>query len=177
MVRPTTKVDLNLASEMEYQKLIKLLDSLSIEQITTPFHFDLDKEKGAHWARDKNIHDVLVHLTEWHKLLLDWVRENQRGNKQPFLKEGYNWKTYGTMNEEFTRQNQESTYEDALTEFITTHQQVMELLETCSNEDLFRKDVFDWVGGSTLGSYFVSVTASHYAWATKKIRKFKKMLT
>jgi hypothetical protein len=32
------------------------------------------------------------------------------------------------------------------------------------------------VGGSTLGSYFVSATASHYEWAMKKIRKFKKSL-
>lgn len=31
-----------------------------------------------------------------------------------------------------------------------------------------------WVGGSTLGSYFVSVTASHYDWAMKKQKAHRK---
>lgn len=85
MARPTTKTDLIKASELDYQKLMTLLDSFSTEQLNLPFEFDLEKEKGAHWARDKNIHDVLFHLTEWHKLLLDWILANQNGSKQSFF--------------------------------------------------------------------------------------------
>ncbi|MEI2764316.1 MAG: ClbS/DfsB family four-helix bundle protein [Dermatophilaceae bacterium] len=32
------------------------------------------------------------------------------------------------------------------------------------------KGQFPWTGASTLGSYFVSVTSSHYAWAITKLR-------
>jgi hypothetical protein len=39
---------------------------------------------------------------------------------------------------------------------------------------LFSRSVYPWVGGSTLGSYFVSVTASHYDWAMKKLKAHKK---
>lgn len=49
-----------------------------------------------------------------------------------------------------------------------------ELAETFSNEELFSKGVYKWVGGSTLGSYFVSVTASHYDWAMKKLKAHRK---
>ena len=37
-------------------------------------------------------------------------------------------------------------------------------------------DILDdeWVGGSTLGSYFVSTTSSHYDWAMKKLKAHKK---
>lgn len=35
-------------------------------------------------------------------------------------------------------------------------------------KNYFQKKVYKWVGGSTLGSYFVSATSSHYDWAIKK---------
>ena len=38
------------------------------------------------------------------------------------------------------------------------------------NEELFSKGTYKWVGGSTLGSYFVSTTSSHYDWAIKKLK-------
>lgn len=43
-----------------------------------------------------------------------------------------------------------------------------------SNEELFSKGTYQWVGGSPLGSYFVSATASHYDWAIKKLKAHKK---
>lgn len=176
MVRPTSKNDLIESSEEQYNKLISLLNSLSDEELNLPFSFDLDKEKGAHWKRDKNIHDVLIHLHEWHKLLLNWVASNQNGNEEQFLKKGYNWRTYGEMNEEFTKENKDSTYEKAFAEFKGSHKKIMELLDNFSDKELFTKNEIPWSGGSTLGSYFISVTSSHYEWASKKIRKFKKFL-
>ena len=44
------------------------------------------------------------------------------------------------------------------------------------NNYRFQKNVYDWVGGSTIGSYFVSVTSSHYEWAMKKLKAHRKML-
>jgi len=39
------------------------------------------------------------------------------------------------------------------------------------DDELFQKKHFSWTGTSTLGSYCVSVTASHYDWAMKKIKQ------
>lgn len=55
-----------------------------------------------------------------------------------------------------------------------SHKEVLNLAEKFSNEELFSKGVFKWVGGSTLGSYFVSITSSHYNWAIKKLKAHKK---
>ena len=55
-----------------------------------------------------------------------------------------------------------------------THKKVLDLADTFTNEELFSKDVYKWVGGSTLGSYFVSATASHYDWAMKKLKAHQK---
>ncbi|BDR54659.1 hypothetical protein KIMH_07700 [Bombiscardovia apis] len=175
MARPTTKTDLIAAADETYHKLMKLLDSLSQEERTGNFSFDLVKEKGAHWGRDKNIRDVLVHLYEWHQLLLHWVEANRQGKQQNFLLEGYNWRNYGDMNIELRDKHQQTSYETALALFSESHEQVMALAGSFSNEELFSKGAFPWTGGSTLGSYFVSSTSSHYEWALKKIRKYKKM--
>ena len=52
--------------------------------------------------------------------------------------------------------------------FIEVDINIPEMAERYSNEELFTKGVYKWVGGSTLGSYFVSTTSSHYDWAMKK---------
>lgn len=176
MARPTNKEELLQAAEQSYDKMVALLKTLPESALTQTFTFDVEKEKQAHWQRDKNLRDVLIHLYEWHKLLLTWVETNQKGEAKPFLKAGYNWRNYGGMNLEFWQKHQSTTYEKAFELVQTTHQKVMDLAEQFSNDELFEKGVFPWVGGTTLGSYFVSATASHYEWALKKIRKFKKSL-
>lgn len=45
------------------------------------------------------------------------------------------------------------------------------LIGEMSDEELFAKGVFDWTGTTTLGSYCVSATSSHYNWAFKDIKK------
>ena len=40
-------------------------------------------------------------------------------------------------------------------------------------EQLFTKGTYPWIGGSLLGSYFVSCLSSHYDWAMKKLKAHK----
>lgn len=78
------------------------------------------------------------------------------------------------MNVEFWKKHQSTSLEDAKNMFQKSHNEVIKLAEIVSNEELFSKGVYKWVGGSTLGSYFVSVTASHYDWAMKKLKAHRK---
>ena len=177
MPRPQTKSDLLEAAELNYNKLLELIDSMTETELGTEFDFSSDsKKKEAHWSRDKNLRDVLIHLHEWHNLMIEWVANNRTGSRKPFLMEGYNWKTYGQMNLVFWQRNQSVSPEEALEQFKESHRKVIELIESMSNEELFQKNAFDWVGGSTIGSYFVSVTASHYDWAMKKFKAHRKMV-
>jgi len=50
----------------------------------------------------------------------------------------------------------------------------MEALDTFSQEELFTRTYYPWVGGSCIGNYFISNTSSHYDWAMKKIKAHKK---
>lgn len=172
MGRPVTKAELLNASAENYEKMKEWIASMTERELATPFDFPDKKER--HWRRDRNLRDVLVHLYEWHMLLLEWVRANQKGEHRPFLPEPYNWKTYGDMNVVFQEKHQETTLEQAKEMLAKSHREVMELAETFTDEQLFTKGAFDWVGGSALGSYFVSNTSSHYDWALKKLKAHRK---
>ena len=65
MGRPKTKAELLSAAGENYGKLNELIASLSEKELSTPFDFSGDPKKTeAHWKRDKNLRDLLVHLYE-----------------------------------------------------------------------------------------------------------------
>ncbi len=173
MGRPTTKADLIEAAKTQYDKLWNLIDAMPEDKQAAAFNFGDFQGKEAHWARDKNLRDVLVHLYEWHQLLLNWVDINQKGQEKPFLPAPYNWKTYGEMNVAFWQKHQGTSLEAAKAMLKTSHAAVMTLIDGFSSDTLFQKGAFEWTGGSTLGSYCVSATSSHYGWAIKKLKKFR----
>ena len=175
MPRPRTKEELMLVSKENYEKLNHFISKLSEEELQTPFDFSKDqKKKEAHWKRDKNLRDVLIHLYEWHQLLLTWVHSNQKGLERPFLPEPYNWKTYGEMNVAIWKKHQKTSLEEATRLLEQSHKEVLELMEGFSNDQLFTKGIYKWTGGTSLGSYFVSATSSHYDWAIKKLKAHQK---
>jgi len=175
MPRPTTKTALIEAANEQFEKMWKWIDAMTSAEQNMTFNFGDDFNKTeAHWERDKNLRDVLIHLYEWHQLLQNWVTENQNGGAKPFLPEPYNWKTYGMMNMEFWNKHQSTSYEDAKNLLNESHKKVIALIEPFSDDELFVKKHFAWTGTTNLGSYCVSATASHYDWAIKKIKLHSK---
>ena len=74
MPRPRNKEDLLIAAEENYEKLNEMIDSLTEVEMNTPFDFSADEKKTeAHWKRDKNVRDVLIHLYEWHQLMIRFL--------------------------------------------------------------------------------------------------------
>jgi hypothetical protein len=165
MSRPTTKADLLTAIDGQFCKLWKLIDSMTEQEQIDTFKFD---------DRDRNIRDVLIHLYEWHQLLLNWANANREGVQKPFLPEPYNWRTYPAMNIEFLKKHQQTAYGDSKKMLKDSHCEVMTLIETFSDRELFTKKYFAWTGTSSLGAYCVSATSSHYEWAIKKIKRHVK---
>lgn len=175
MSRPVTKSELLNMAAKNYEEMNKLISSLSEEELETPFNFTkMKSRKEAHWERDKNLRDILIHLYEWHQLLLNWVTANEKGEERPFIPAPYNWRTYGDMNVAFWKKHQNTSLEEAKQMLEESHGEVMALAERLSNEELFTKGVYKWTGGNMLGSYFVSATSSHYEWAMKKLKAHRK---
>lgn len=169
MSRPTIKADLLAASTTSYEQMMDLCHQLTHPE--SPFSFVItDKMTEVHWQRDKTVKDILIHLYEWHQLVLNWVRANQAGQVQPFFPAPYNWRTYGKLNQTFIAHHQTTTLATAEELLAHSHQEMMALAASLSNEALFTKQYFTWTGTTSLGSYFVSSLSSHYDWAIKKIK-------
>lgn len=175
MPRPTTKIALITEANTNFAKMWQLIDSMPPVVQSAEFNFGSEvKQKEPHWARDKNLRDVLVHLYEWHNLLLNWASKNQGGESTPFIPLPYNWKTYSEMNVAFREKHQNTPYADAIDMLKSNHEKVLELIESFTDEQLFTPQYFSWTGTSTLGSYCISATSSHYNWAIKKIKAHQK---
>ena len=111
MPRPTNKSELIEQATVQFDKLQNLIEGMSKEQQEIPFCFAVtEKDKEAHWTRDKDLRDVLIHLYEWHRLLINFVKNNQSSDTAiPFLPQPYTWKSYGSMNVEFLEKHQTTT--------------------------------------------------------------------
>lgn len=177
MARPKSKKELIDLSYVKYEELWNLINSMTEIELNTEFDFSKDiKKKETHWKRDKNLRDILIHLYEWHQLLINWIRQNKDGNKSHFLPKPYNWQTYGEMNVELWKKHQTTELKESKEMFVKSHKSVINIIETFSDKELFTKKLFDWTGSTSLGSYCISSTSSHYDWAIKKIRTHIKML-
>ena len=179
MPRPSTKEDLLKAAAENYNTLMDFIDSMTEKELTTPFDFSgQPSKKEAHWSRDKNVRDVLIHLYEWHKLMMQFPKNNEKVTDSKsaisILPPDYSWKTYGAMNIMFWKNHQETSLESAKALFKKSHADVMKLIQSYTNEELFKAKYFCWTGTAPLGSYFVSNTSSHYAWALKKLKAHRK---
>ncbi|MCL1977579.1 MAG: ClbS/DfsB family four-helix bundle protein [Candidatus Bathyarchaeota archaeon] len=175
MPRATTKVDLIKTANERFDKMWELVDSMTQQQQVATFNFDGEPlGKEAHWTRDKNIRDVLVHLYEWQQLLLYWTASNTKGEERPFLPAPYNWKTYGAMNIGFWEKHQNTPYNKSKEMIKYSHNKVISLIEKFTDTELFEKKHYKWTGTSSLGQYCISTTTSHYDWAINKIKKHTK---
>ena len=168
MARAKDKIELINSANEKYLSLIKLLD-IEDAILLSDFNFTITGSE-AHWKRDKNIRDVLFHLYRWHQLLLDWLIANINGEEKSFLPSGYNWKNYSKMNEEFFAQGQEFNFDEVNAMLAESHNDVINVICRFSDNELFNKNVFSFTGTTTLGSYCISATSSHYDWAMKKIK-------
>lgn len=169
MSRPRTKLQLQQASQVKFEKLFALIDCIPSQVQTEPFVYN---------DRDDSLKDVLIHLYEWQILLLTFIDNNINKTKDfvQFLPQPYNFRTYPKMNEAFKEKHQNTKLECAKSMLQKSHTESMCKIATLPEETLFIKKYYKWCGNTSLGSYCVSSTSSHYDWAIKCIKKRLKNL-
>ena len=177
MSRPKNKIELLDEAEKKFKALFDFIGTMSEVELNTEFDFSHDKsKKETHWLRDKNLRDVLIHLYEWQRLLIEFIDSNMKGIDKSFLPDGYNWKTYPEMNVEIWKKHQETSYDEAKDFLNKSHNAVLKLAQSLSDDELFEKKYYKWTGTTNLGAYFISTLSSHYDWAIKKLKEHRKNL-
>ena len=152
-------------SQKNLDKLFEFIDGLEISQQNSEF---------PQGTMNRNIRDVLAHLHHWHLLMLDWYRTGMAGDKPDMPAKGYTWKTTPELNKWIWEKYQSTRLDEARDYLKNSFRQIREIMETHSDEELFEKKRYQWTGTTSLGSYLVSATSSHYEWALKLIKKARR---
>lgn len=164
----TNKKDLIDKANFQFDRLMKLIQSLPIEVINHNMEFE---DLTGHWQRDKNIRDVITHLYEWNSLLLNWITSNKKGERRTYLPSEYSWSDYSGLNDEFWQKHQLTTLTLGLKLLRRSHKEAIELISSLSEKELFDSNCYEWTDGAELAEYIDETTGNHYLWAIDKIEK------
>jgi len=165
MPRPKSKDELLELSQSNFKKLNDYVDNFSKDEQQTEF---------PPGTMNRNIRDVLAHLHHWHLMMLDWYKVGMKGEKPDMPAKGYTWKTTPALNRWIWEKYSDTNLKDTRKMLNDSYEQLQAVIQAHNNDELFEKKRYKWTGTTSLGSYLVSATSSHYDWAYKLIRKAKK---
>ena len=160
MPRPTSKTELLQLSQENFKNLI---DFVSAQE-------NPNKEFNRN-TMNRNIRDVLGHLHHWHEMFLNWYKTGMQGEKPAIPKEGYTFADTPKLNREIWESCQNISLDEVLILFQKSFEKVFSIIEKHTDEELFTKKKYKWTGSTSLGSYLISTTSSHYDWALKLLKK------
>jgi hypothetical protein len=163
MGRPTNKHELLAAAAGEFGWLWDAVALVGIEERERP---------GA--CEAWSVKDLLAHLDGWHEMVLAWEAVGSAGGTPEMPAPGLTWAETPALNQQLFERSEHDRWDEVVERVRASHEKVMAVIESYSDEDLFTKKRFPWTGSTSVGSYLVSASASHYAWASKLIRKWAK---
>ena len=169
MPRPTTKKDLLEQSELNFNNLLEFIDGLPEAVKNGTYKNDELND------RDKTIADVICHLHEWHLMMGNWYKVGMSGKKPAIPAEGYTFQTLPKLNRKIWEKYEGTELKKSITMFKKSYKDIMALIEKHNDDDLFTKKKYEWTGTTSLGSYFISATSSHYDWGLKTIKPLRKL--
>ncbi len=161
--RPTSKRDLLAAIELERGKLDAVLESEAPERMSEP-------GVVGEWS----VKDVLAHLVEWEQMALGWYWTGLRGETPEVPAPGYKWNQTPQLNRAIFEKHRDRPLEDVVAAFRASREEILGVIESLSDEDLFTSGRFAWTRKNSLGAYFVSATSSHYLWARTRIARWRR---
>lgn len=163
MARPTNKVELLAAARQEFDRLWSAVALIPPEAREQP---------GA--CESWSVKDLLAHLDAWHRMTLEWESAGSSGATPEVPGHGYSWAQTPALNQMLFERAANDSWRSVEQRLRHSHADLLTAIEAYSDDDLFTKKRYPWTGSTSVGAYFVSASSSHYAWATKLIRKWAK---
>ncbi|MCQ2350230.1 MAG: ClbS/DfsB family four-helix bundle protein [Paludibacteraceae bacterium] len=169
MAQPQDKEQLIAMAQENYDALMKTLEKAEHDILESNFLPRETKTRCTTFEQGDNMRDVLMHIVEWQRLQIIFVDNIRKGTPQDFIPEPYR-KDYKAMDEANRQLHQMMSYDLALDMLKASHQSMMMLMNTFSNEELFNHNVYKVTYTTTMGAYFASVAVTPYAQALKRLR-------
>lgn len=160
MSRFSTKEELLADATNAFTKLEALLDTIP------------DADKLDPIVDGLSVKDFITHRTEWTRMVIRWYHEAAAGRTPAVPAEGYSWAQLNELNAEIHRRFAETPLNEAEVEFSRTNAEVFELIDSCTEAELFEKRYYSFTGSTDLAAYFTSATGGNYRSAYKHINRW-----
>lgn len=160
MPRPKSKEQLIHKMQHDHDALLRYLETLTEEQMTQ-----------GNIIGEWSVKDVLCHLSAWEQMFLSWYQLGKVGDVTHTPAEGYTWRQIPELNQCIYEQFRHQGLALTLEKFHSSYEEILAAISHMSQKELFTPHYYQWTKSTTLGSYAVSATCSHYAWALKEIRR------
>ena len=174
MANPKNKEELLATMADGYAKLCDQIAKMSDEEKLASFDFTADPKKcGVRWQYDRCLRDLFIHLHEWQVLMREFVHNIREGHPRDYLPDEYR-RNYHEMDKMLVEKHQETSLEDAKRLLNLTQEEMLELADSFTDEELFSKGYYKNTYTTTMAAYFVSVTTSPYGQAAKLLKTHQK---
>jgi len=151
------------AAERERGKLDAVLASVTPERMVEP-------GVVGEWS----VKDVLAHLHEWERMALGWYRTGLTGAAPDVPAPDYTWNQTPQLNRTIFEKHRDRPLDEVFKAFRVSRQELLEVIESLSDDELFTSGRFSWTRKNALGAYFASATNSHDLWARTRIARWWK---
>src|SRR5512133_35097 len=142
MPKPTTKADLLKEVYSEREKLETLL-------ATIPTDVFANKKVQGEWTAK----DVVSHLIAWEQMVILWVKSGYEGKAIPVPAEGFKWSDLPALSDRIFNEHKDEPAADVLKKFVESYQQILDLLNSISEQDLFTPGLHKWQNKNMLAAY------------------------
>ena len=132
-----------------YDEFERVLAPLNESQMTTTGVMD-------GWS----IKDILAHITSWQKRTVERLSAAKR-NGRPAHQPVSNEEEMDRVNAQFYQANKDRPLAEVLSDYRTTHAQLLETVQGTSEDDLFNAQKFAWTEGSPLWQNVAGNTYEH----------------
>lgn len=163
MSRPTTRAELLERSRAEFDELMEAVEGIEPERRLSAS----DYPRGS-------VKDMLAHLDAWHRMFLEWELVGRSGEVAAMPAPGHTWKTTPELNMEIDARRKDDPWDAVVASLRDSHTQVVDVIGSYGDDELFEKKRYRWTGSTSVGSYAVSATTSHYDWAMKHFKRSRK---
>lgn len=160
MPRPTTRTALLKEIYDERKKLEDLL-------ATIPQEVFVSQKVMCEWTTK----DIICHLIAWEQMVILWVKSGYQGKTIAVPAEGFKWNELPALNDKIYKDHKDDPFDFVMKKFNESYHEILDLLNSISEEDLFTPGLQKWQNKNMLAAYFKSSTSSHYLWARKEITK------
>ena len=141
-----------------------LLDNMSaghemLEKVLSPLNEAQMTATGVNG--DWSIKDVLVHLTAWQQRLLADMQAATRGEEAAISTVDITGEEMDRLNEQFYQENKARQVNEVLSDFQSTHTNLLAAVQAMTGEDLTDPHRFAWTDGKPLWQFIASETYEH----------------